>query len=164
MSYFIFGFIDLARGTSLDDASGEWERIRSCASAEALSVKFGEASELPVLKEMRGNFLADRTAPFLLTRSPNEDTSDALISPYVGGLDATILAVQTIGRWVRCTLLSARVAGVRMWMTEGFDDSFEHHEVTPEQFTVDVTQRIRDEVDVPSLQFTIMRSTRSQTL
>jgi hypothetical protein len=154
MSYFVFGFIDLAPGT-LQDADQEGLCVQSCASAEGLSLRLGKAAELPILGEMRGPYRPGETVPFLITRSINEDTSDALISPYVHGIEEVILAIGAIGRWLVSTLLSTRVECVRMWMTEGYDDSFQHHELTAEAFAAEVAHRVREAGDVPSLRLTI---------
>ena len=157
MSYFVFGFIDFT--LAQDDPGREWERIQSCAAAQGFFVRLGAATDLPIITEMRGSYAPDWNLPFMLTASPNNDTSDELISPYTNGIEKSVAAVDAVGRWLACILESVTVATVRLWTTEGFDDAFEHQEMRLEEFAAELAHRFREEGDVPSLRLTIVRST-----
>ena len=150
MSYFVFGLIDGTQGSG-----GATARVN--ATAERMELKLGDGRRQPVLDEMLGTYSPTKSAPFLLTKTREEDTSDSLVSPYVVGVDGSSEAFAAIGRWLVATLRSPDIERVRVWMTEGYDSVFDRLEVPADRFADEVVTRVRAARDVPSLQVTVVK-------
>jgi len=150
MSYFVFGLVD-------GRANDVFELADASAQAEGVSLKVRDQMRQPILAEMLGDYSPLSSLPFLLTQSQAEDTSDSLISPYAAGFAASAKALDAIGRWLVALLQSSRVDGVRLWMTEGFDSSFEHLELHASCFAAEIERRVAAEGEVPSLCVSVVR-------
>jgi hypothetical protein len=152
MSYFAFGLVELnTRAAGADAHASALLTINRCAAAVGLVVAVGGEREPSLLSEIRGAFSEGAAIPFLCLAQPEDDTSDRLISPHLLGVEGACAGAQAIAEWARCITQDTTVMRVMVWLTEGFDDTFERHDCGVEEASGLLVARIRAENDVPSM-------------
>lgn len=151
MSYFSFGYVSLARQSGMDEAA--WELVRSAQQAKLYVACGANIVQRPV-REMLATRVeaAEYGISFFVTGGPLQDTSDSLISPYaVGhGSDGVLRGVRRIESWFRLFANVLQPKRIRLLMTEGYDDSFQHIQLGSLSLAAALEAAIRRDDDVPS--------------
>lgn len=152
VSYFVFGRLRCARG--------QWraveEGLRDSANACGLAIRIGSAEiGQPVIEEMLRGAPAEEGLEYMLMANQVDDTSDALVSPFVVAIDRIVENLAVLGRWLATVSAPAPVNRLELWMTEGYETLFEEAEVSPSEFADFVGRRLVADGDVPSLRLMI---------
>ncbi len=134
MSHFVFG---IAQGLLGPD-------LKAAAKARRLCCRIGKEIPQPVVQQMLAKELTNQDGtPFMLTEGENDDTSDALVSPYAAGIEGAVAGVARCIAWARDL---ARGAGhVVLLLTEGYDEQF------VEQDAEEALSLIKSEAWLPSI-------------
>jgi len=154
VSYFAFGLLSLedAAPAKLDRLA---EAAQRCARSAGLTVRLRGEGEPAILQDMRGAFSADSELAFFCVANAEDDTSEALISPFTLGMHGAERGLAAIADWVRCLAAEPSTRCVQLWLTEGWDDAFELVECTPQDLPALLTRRLQEEADIPSLHVSI---------
>jgi hypothetical protein len=155
VSYFVFGVacpLESINGRKGDD--GVVSVLESCAAVSHMAVMVEWSGEPAILDEMRGECVGSGLR-FMLAKSATDDTSDALVSPYVLGIDGAAKAARSIGEWVSCVVHDTKVQRVSIWFTEGFDIRFEVKPCRADQLVPFLETRISEVHDIPSMKLVV---------
>lgn len=158
MSHFVFGLITGTRNSpntlrELGDVAID------CSTG--LGVRLGSASLPAVVLEMIGPFDVKSDLPFLLVNDPEDDQSDALISPYtVTGIENSFDGLRKISNWIQCVMIEGCVQRVTVWLTEGWDSEFFEVTCEPVSFEAVVGAQIGKEHFISSTKALVIRSER----
>jgi hypothetical protein len=121
--------------------------------AEAERFRVHLRTEYPgIVDEMlkRGSVLPDDATAFLVVAKPEDDTSDALISPFCTPIDVICDNLGRLQYWLQ-HIASKPGVQVKLYITEGFDDHFQEIAVAPRDFPEKLCSIIRNQGDWPSL-------------
>jgi hypothetical protein len=154
MSYFLFGTAVAAKGCA---PSVVEVRLREAANQAGV---FVTTSELPsVVRQMLDSRPASDGVAYMLTAEPNQDVSEELLDPFTRlGEEAAIDGdkLDAIVAWVRAVCSSPEIAYLDLWMTEGYDDTFEEIEVDAGSLKGELERRVRQFGDIPSLRVSMV--------
>ena len=163
MSYFLFGSLTTDSSPQNDDDLA-W-RVAAAATSARLYVLLGPNVHQPPVRDMlrSKDLFDDDHLSLLLTHSPLCDTSEELLGDYEYEMakDLPPSARDTFNRvseWIRHVFRIAEIRGIRLLMTEGFDDSFDEVQISVDQLTDTVMAKIEEEGEIPSLSIQIMPS------
>src|ERR1700744_2678708 len=100
MSHFLFGFLDFDERQLTPDARTRVIDIADHSAVDAgICAKVCDPSEPSLLSEMRGPYSLEKSLPFLLAKTKMDDNSEAILSPFPGGVRDSAGSVSAVARW-----------------------------------------------------------------
>jgi hypothetical protein len=89
--------------------------------------------------------------PFWCVRSPGDDVSDGIASPFLLGVEGAASGLGAVARWATRLLDRSIANSVTLWVTDGFDDTFESTDCAASELEERLVQMVRATGDHPSL-------------
>jgi hypothetical protein len=138
MSYLVFGM--------LERASSE---VAEIAARHGICLK-GTCPDLVHEMLTTGDKSGQQGTAFLLVARESDDTSDSLISPFVLSTDEICRNLRALQDWIQ-EVTSNTDTGLRLYVTEGFDNSFTRMTIPVTSFRDALCEIIKREGDWPSM-------------
>lgn len=102
----------------------------TCAQQEGLSLVLdGYPALIDEVIHQQELDLDPKRLVFVVCADPQDNTSDALISPFTIDEASIWTNLGRLERWIQCAMRSHVGARMRLYISEGFDESFAGNEV-----------------------------------